>query len=151
MLINKLYLGLGIMLLSIFPIENLDYKMVNNPIYTKTKKVSVVEKNLQDSGKEIYTDFCIQCHMANGKGDGLNFPPLDGSNWLTKKRKESIYSVKFGQTGEIVVNNKKFNNTMPSMGLSNKEVADVMNYIMNSWSNKQKKKVTEKEVESVLK
>lgn len=139
------------MLLSIFPIENLDYKMVNNPIYTKTKKVSVVEKNLQDSGKEIYTDFCIQCHMANGKGDGLNFPPLDGSNWLTKKRKESIYSVKFGQTGEIVVNNKKFNNTMPSMGLSNKEVADVMNYIMNSWSNKQKKKVTEKEVESVLK
>ena len=36
------------------------------------------------------------------------------------------------------------------MGLSNQEVADVMNYVMTSWGNKQKKKVTEKEVEGVL-
>jgi mono/diheme cytochrome c family protein len=27
---------------------------------------------------------------------------------------------------------------MSAMGLSNQEVADVMNYIMNSWSNKSK-------------
>jgi hypothetical protein len=33
--------------------------------------------------------------------------------------------------GPIVVNGKKFNNAM-SAGLSNQEVADVMNYIMNS-------------------
>jgi uncharacterized protein YcgI (DUF1989 family) len=32
----------------------------------------------------------------------------------------------------IVVNGKKFNNAMSAMGLSNQEVADVMNYIMNS-------------------
>ena len=102
-------------------------------------------------GKEIYVDFCIQCHGANGKGDGKNFPPLDGSDWLTKKRTQSIHSVKFGQTGEIVVNKMKFNNTMPPMGLSNKEVADVMNYIMNSWSNKQRKIVTAKEVEQIKK
>jgi uncharacterized protein YcgI (DUF1989 family) len=31
-----------------------------------------------------------------------------------------------------VVNGKKFNNAMSAMGLSNQEVADVMNYIMNS-------------------
>jgi uncharacterized protein YcgI (DUF1989 family) len=30
-----------------------------------------------------------------------------------------------------VVNGKKFNNAMSAMGLSNQEVADVMNYIMN--------------------
>jgi hypothetical protein len=28
------------------------------------------------------------------------------------------------------------------MGLSNQKVTDVMNYIMNSWSNKQKKSVS---------
>jgi hypothetical protein len=32
--------------------------------------------------------------------------------------------------GPIVVNGKKFNNAMSAMGLSNQEVADVMNYIM---------------------
>jgi uncharacterized protein YcgI (DUF1989 family) len=44
-----------------------------------------------------------------------------------------------------VVNGKKFNNAMSAMGLSNQEVADVMNYIMNSWIIK-KKIVTTAEV-----
>jgi mono/diheme cytochrome c family protein len=35
------------------------------------------------------------------------------------------------------------------MGLSNQEVADVINYIMNSWSNKQSKTVTEQEVAEI--
>jgi mono/diheme cytochrome c family protein len=35
---------------------------------------------------------------------------------------------------------------MPAMGLSDEEVADVMNYVMNSWSNKQTKMVTVSEV-----
>jgi mono/diheme cytochrome c family protein len=48
--------------------------------------------------------------------------------------------------GPIVVNGKKYNNAMSAMGLTNQEVADVMNYIMNSWSNKQKKSVSLKEV-----
>jgi mono/diheme cytochrome c family protein len=40
---------------------------------------------------------------------------------------------------------------MSAMGLNNTQVADVMNYTMNSWGNKQKKIVTEKEVASVKK
>lgn len=99
------------------------------------------------NGKDIYTDFCMQCHMANGKGDGLNFPPLDGSDWLKKKRSEIIHVVKYGQTGEIIVNSKKFNAIMPvPVGLSNQEIADVLNYVMNSWSNTNKKIVTADQV-----
>lgn len=102
-------------------------------------------------GKEVYTDFCMQCHLATGKGDLINFPPLDGSDWLTKKRKQSIHAVKYGQTGEVIVKGKKFNNIMPPLGLSDQEVADVLNYVMNSWSNKQKKMVTLEEVKAVAK
>ena len=40
---------------------------------------------------------------------------------------------------------------MPPLGLTNEEVADVMNYIMNSWSNKNKKMVTVGEVTAVKK
>jgi mono/diheme cytochrome c family protein len=155
MLITKLYYGLSLVLLGCFPFENLDLKTVltskkNTPFVTKINTFKNAEQNIQQPGKEIYTDFCIRCHGGNGKGDGTNIPPLAGSDWLTKKRKQSIHAVKFGQNGEIVVNKIKFNNNMPPMGLSNKEVADVMNYIMTSWGNKQKKKVTEKEVGEVL-
>jgi mono/diheme cytochrome c family protein len=155
MLITKLYYGFGMFLLAFFPNEYLDIETAvtskeNTLLIEKTKKIKGGELNLQDPGKEIYTDFCIRCHGGNGKGDGKNVPPLAGSDWLTKKRKQSIHAVKFGQKGEIVVNKIKFDSNMPSMGLSNQEVADVMNYVMNSWGNKQTIKVTEEEVEGVI-
>jgi mono/diheme cytochrome c family protein len=84
--------------------------------------------------------------MPSSKRKGMALiSPLDGSNWLTEKRTQSIHALKFGLNGPIVVNGKKFNNAMSAMGLSN-QVADVMNYIMNSWSNKSKKIVTTAEV-----
>lgn len=156
MLTTKLFLGFGLLFVGWFSPENSvsSSTLISKNNYTilrKAKDISAVEQTNQMPGKEIYTDFCIQCHGANGKGDGKNFPPLDGSDWLKKKRKQSIHAVKYGQSGEIIVNNKKFNNIMPPMGLSNKEVADVMNYIMHSWSNKSGKTVTEAEVEKIVK
>ena len=102
-------------------------------------------------GKDIYTDFCITCHLADGKGILGTFPPLDGSNWLTEKRNESIHAVKYGLQGPIEVNGQKYNMAMAPLGLSDQEVADVMNYVMNSWSNSNKKPVTLEEVKAIEK
>lgn len=147
MLTTKLFLGFGVFVLGNFSFENPfsveNYRDLNTEITANSK--------LQSPGKEIYADFCMQCHGANGKGDTKNFPPLDGSDWLNTKRNESIAAVKFGQSGEIVVNKIKYNSSMPAMGLTNQEVADVMNYIMTSWSNKQTKIVTEEEVAAIKK
>lgn len=38
---------------------------------------------------------------------------------------------------------------MPAMGLSSQEVADVMNYIRNSWSNKNSKMISLEQVQAV--
>lgn len=100
-------------------------------------------------GKMVYDDFCITCHLPSGKGIPGNFPPLDGSDWLTKKRTESIHAIKYGLQGPITVNGENYNNVMVSMGLTDQEVADVMNYINNSWSNSIKKPVTLDEVKAV--
>lgn len=151
MMITQLYLSFSLVATAYFN----DF---NPNIYPKSDYISVtkiqqspLQKSIAD-GKEIYADFCMQCHLATGKGDGVNFPPLDGSDWLKKKNNDIIHVIKYGQSGEIVVNNKKYNNTMPpSVGLSDQEIADVMNYIMNSWSNKQTKMVTSREVEAVVK
>lgn len=102
-----------------------------------------------ERGHQVYKGFCVQCHRTKGKGIKKIFPPLDGADWLTEKREESIRAVKQGQSGEIVVNGVTYNNVMPPMGLSDQEVTDVMNYIMNSWSNKQEKMVTLQEVKAI--
>lgn len=97
-------------------------------------------------GKDIYTDFCVTCHKPNGEGTAKFFPPLAKSDFLTNNRAESIKSVKYGQKGKITVNGIPYNGTMPNPGLTDTEVADVMNYILNSWGNQSDKMVTVEEV-----
>lgn len=112
------------------------------------QKDNELQKSIE-RGRVIYDEFCVQCHGADGKGMPKVFPPLDGADWLTEKRTESIHAVKYGQSGEIVVNGNVYNNVMPPMGLTDKEVADVMNFVMNSWSNTQEKPVTLEEVRAI--
>ena len=147
MLTTKLFLGFGIVVLGTIAINNPFHQ--DKYIDLNSERIAISEN--QSPGKEIYADFCIQCHGANGKGDDKNFPPLAGSDWLTTKRTQSIAAVKFGQSGAIIVNKKAYNGSMPAMGLSDEEVADVMNYVMTSWGNKQTNIVTEKEVEAITK
>jgi mono/diheme cytochrome c family protein len=112
------------------------------------------DKELEESikrGANIYNDFCVTCHLPNGEGVKKTFPPLAKSDFLLNKREESIRGIKFGQQGEIVVNGITYNNTMPAMGLEDEEIADVMNYILNSWGNKSKKPVTPEEVSKIAK
>lgn len=109
------------------------------------KKVSQKE----NSGKTIYTNFCMQCHGANGQGVPNIYPPLAGSDWLSEKRTESIHAVKYGLNGKIKVNGKTYDNVMLPLGLTNQEIADVMNYVMTSWGNTQEKPVTEDEVSAI--
>ncbi len=102
-------------------------------------------------GKDVYADFCVSCHLDTGEGILGSFPPLANSDYLRENRKASIAGVKYGQKGELVVNGVTYNNTMAPMGLSDAEIADVMNYIMHSWGNTADKMVTEKEVNTILK
>lgn len=146
-MITKINMGLSLLLVTALYFSNPTTFMDSQKEYltVKEQQQTPLQKSIAQ-GKEIYTDFCIQCHLANGKGNGSTFPPLDGSDWLKKKITQSIHAVKYGQKGEILVNQKKFNSIMPPMGLSDEEVANVMNYIQNSWSNKNSKMITAKEV-----
>ncbi len=122
--------------------------------YTPYLALEIQDHKLTESitrGREIYTDFCMQCHLPDGKGTPKIYPPLAGSNWLVDKRKESIHSIKYGLNGPIQVNGKPYNSAMTSFGLEDEEIADVMNYIMNSWGNTQNTMVTPQEVAEIKK
>ncbi|RRB12944.1 cytochrome c [Larkinella knui] len=92
-------------------------------------------------GKTIYTENCINCHMAKGEGVVETFPPLAKSDYLLKTPAKAIQAIKFGLQGPIRVNGATYDNAMPEPGLDEQEVADVMNYILNSWGNSSDKKL----------
>ena len=121
--------------------------MTFNTIYSQNNDLDESVKR----GSDIYQDFCITCHMGNGEGLVGTFPPLAKSDYLMNNRDKSIKSIKYGLQGEITVNGQKYNSLMASQGLTDDEVADVMNYITNSWGNKNDKMVTEKEVSEIKK
>ena len=112
----------------------------------KTVKNNLAINNVSQDfseGKEIYNDFCAQCHMPNGKGMANVIPPLAKSDYLLNNTIESIKAIKYGLSGKITVNGVKYNSAMPAQGLSDKEVANVINYISNNWGNSNTNLITE--------
>lgn len=105
-----------------------------------------INSNSIELGAAIYKDFCINCHMANGEGIPKTFPPLANSDYLKTKRTASIKAIKYGQKGKITVNGVTYNSAMAPLGLNDDEIANVMNYITNSWGNKNKLLITREEV-----
>ena len=101
-------------------------------------------------GKEVYTSTCQHCHMDKGQGVTGTFPPLAGADYL-KDVNKTIHAIKYGLEGEIEVNGVTYYGFMSKLGLSNKEVADVANFILNSWGNRHEELVTEEEVEKLEK
>lgn len=100
-------------------------------------------------GKEVYNNNCIVCHMGKGEGvDKLN-PPLANSDYLMKTPEKAMRAIKFGLQKPIEVNGITYKNIMPEPGLGDDEVADVMNYIMNSWGNKSTNLITTPMVEGL--
>ena len=119
-------------------------------LFNIIQKEKSFEQSISD-GKMIYEDFCIQCHLNNGEGIEGVYPPLNKSDYLLENIDKSIYSIKYGLKGEIIVNGIKYNGVMLNQGLEDDEIADVMNYITNSWDNNLNIQITEKRVNELKK
>lgn len=85
-------------------------------------------------GNALYQANCTSCHMATGEGIPSVYPPLAESTNI-KDEAYVINGVKNGINGAITVNGIAYNSMMPGVSLSDKEIADVLNYVRNSFGN----------------
>lgn len=84
-------------------------------------------------GKRIYINECTSCHMENGQGIPGAFPPLAGSDYFATDISKAIDVMINGLEGELEVNGSSYFGVMEPVSLSDQEIADVLNYIGNSW------------------
>jgi cytochrome c oxidase subunit 2 len=84
-------------------------------------------------GEKIYAANCVACHQANGKGVPGAFPALDGSAVVNGPRAEQI---------NVLLNGR---NAMPAWKsvLSDTDIAAVITYTRNSWSNKPQENIVQ--------
>lgn len=106
--------------------------------------------NSIERGKEVYTTFCMNCHMADGKGMENAYPPVAKSDYLKRPAKDLINNVLKGESGELKVNGVLYNAIMPAQDyLTDGQIADVLNYVNNSWGNKNLKAITPEQVKKM--
>lgn len=114
------------------------------------------QDNLQESikrGKDVYTNYCMSCHMEDGNGTPDINPPLAKADYIKKQpAKKLITIILEGQSEEITVNKKKYSIPMPPQPyLSDEQVADVLNYVRNTWGNKIAGTITPAQVKALRK
>ena len=113
--------------------------------------VTFSQNKVEDSykrGQMLYDDFCVRCHLPDGAGEAGLIPPLANADFL-QDIQATVHSIKYGLHGPITVNGVQYNNTMAPMGLENDEIADITNYILNSWGNTTDVIVTEAYVKGI--
>jgi nitrite reductase (NO-forming) len=89
-----------------------------------------------ERGKEVYSTQCMSCHQPGGEGLSGVYPPLAGSDHLSKDQDKSISVILDGQNEEITVKATKYSVPMAAMNsLTDQQIADVLNYVGRSWGN----------------
>jgi nitrite reductase (NO-forming) / hydroxylamine reductase len=87
-----------------------------------------------EAGEKGYKTHCQACHQADGSGLPGAFPPLAGNPNLEGNADMVIENVLAGRSGEIEVGGVTYDGVMPPMSyLSDREVADIVTYVMNTW------------------
>ncbi|WP_445352070.1 cytochrome c oxidase subunit II [Massilia scottii] len=86
---------------------------------------------LKVKGEKVYTTNCVVCHQANGKGVPNAFAALDASPIVLGAKAEQINVLLHGQKSG------KYPTEMPGWKqLSDSDIAAVITYTRNNWSNK---------------
>ena len=104
-----------------------------------------------EKGKTVYVQRCMVCHQQDGGGVPHLNPPLDGASTVKGKDKSRLITILLkGMTDRVEIDGEYYSNNMASNAdLSDQEIADVLNYIRNSWTNKSATPVTNAEVKLV--
>jgi len=81
---------------------------------------------LKARGEKVYASNCVTCHQATGKGVPGSFPALDGDAVVLGPKAEQI---------KVVLNGRPGTAMPPFKHLSDTEIAAVITYTRNAWSN----------------
>jgi mono/diheme cytochrome c family protein len=134
-----LYLGLGFLADRAGGFNNQVYEPYPSLAYVKRAHPPTGDDPIGRGKKVFEARGCGGCHGATGDGmPGVN-PPLSGSEWVQAEGPNRLVRIVLnGLNGPITVKGQAYSSQMPAMGegLSDREIADLLSYLRNSWGNK---------------
>ncbi len=90
------------------------------------------------NGKKIYETRCLVCHQADGGGVPNMNAPLDGSsNLVGNDIARLVKIIRYGYNERIALDGYYYTNAMTANpDLKDADIADVLSYVRNNWTNK---------------
>jgi mono/diheme cytochrome c family protein len=113
-------------------------------VYLKDMPASAAERAVTPppqaelaAGAAIYAHACIACHEADGSGAPRIYPPLPGNANLQATDPSSTLRIILDGAQTVTTPRAPNTGSMPAYAkhLSDQEIADVANYMRNSWGN----------------
>ena len=101
-----------------------------------------------DRGKVVYMQTCIACHQPTGMGIPGAFPPLAGTEYTQGDSRRMIAMTLKGVNPPLKIKEMTYAVPMPPLPTQfpilsdDNKLADVINYVRNSFGNKDDKGVT---------
>ena len=88
-------------------------------------------------GQEVYLFQCLACHQVDGGGVPHLNAPLDGSTKVKGTDKNRLIRIVLNGMSGVELDGETYSNSMaPHKELTDRQIADVLTYVRNSWSNK---------------
>ena len=118
-------------------LRNPDEEFATRFTYEATEHLALKNGDASKPGARIYLDNCAACHRPDGVGYELVFPRLAGNPVVQAGNANSLVSIVLdgSQTPRTARTPAQF--TMPRFDwrLSDKDVAEVVNFVRTSWGN----------------
>ncbi len=117
-------------------LEQMEKRKLSAHIKTPDEFKDNLEIKEAVGGERIYNTYCANCHLIDGKGDGLRFPSLENSEYVNGNKRRLINILLNGFKQNITVKGKQFNSIMPSHSfLSDDDAALVLTYVRQNFKN----------------
>jgi mono/diheme cytochrome c family protein len=119
------------------PVETVETPDTEAPL--DDPAIPVTGEEWVNEGQTIYASQCATCHGVNGEGMDPQFPAQDGNPFVVSTDPSPVI--------DVVLHGRE---AMPAFAdqLTNEEIAQVVSYIRNAWSNNASL-VSEEEVQEI--
>ena len=86
-------------------------------------------------GRRLFSLHLRGLSSTDWPGTAERVSALAGSDFLNADKNRAIKIVINGRQGEVVVNGRNINNSMPKFPLGDEDIANVLTYVYNSFGN----------------
>ncbi|PTR01568.1 mono/diheme cytochrome c family protein [Mucilaginibacter yixingensis] len=88
-------------------------------------------------GQQVYTQYCLSCHQADGGGVPNMNPPLIKTTYVLGDSRKLIKVVLNGFMQNVDIDGESYSNNMPPHNfLTDQQIADVLTYVRRNFGNK---------------